>query len=137
TACLTALALAACQRGGGDNSDDPRRPGLAFAKVPAAANVNGRFELFGRLNDDYGNMTDDSETEVTIQAVGGGTLHGTTSRRAVAGQVIFDDLVYDRWEGINLTLSADGFRPVTTREALLIRPLMRFVKTPPTQIAAG
>jgi dienelactone hydrolase len=136
-ACIVVAALAACQRGGGGGPDDPSRPGLAFGKLPAATNVNGRFEVWARLNDLYGNMTGDSSTMVSIRAAGSNRLRGTLSRRAIDGQVVFDDLIYDRWEGINLTLSAPGFADVTTRATLPVRPLMRFVKMPPNQVPIG
>jgi dienelactone hydrolase len=118
---------------GGDSgaADDPSRPGLAFSTLPAAANVNGRFEVWARINDVYGHPRTDSETEVSIRATGTGTLHGTLTRRAIAGQVVFDDLVHDAWETISLTLSAPGFGDVSTRQSLPVRPLMRFVTMPP------
>jgi dienelactone hydrolase len=132
---LLALAVLGCTgRGGGESSDDPHRPGLAFAKVPTAVNVNGRFEVWARINDQLGELTGDSETVVTIHANGGGTLHGTLSRRVVEGRVYFDDLVYDRWESISLTLAASELGEVTTAAALPVRPLMRFVKAPPDQV---
>jgi dienelactone hydrolase len=132
------IGLAACARSGdGDGTDDPSQPGLAFAKVPATTNVNGRFQLWARINDADGIRSPDSETAVTIAASGSGTLRGTLTRKAIDGQVIFDDLVYDRWEAIRLTLTAPGFRDVTTHADLPVRPLMRFVGMPPTQIPSG
>jgi dienelactone hydrolase len=132
------LGLTACARSGdGNGSDDPAQPGLAFAKVPATTNVNGLFQIWARINDADGIRSRDSETMVTIAASGSGRLRGTLTRKAIDGQVIFDDLVYDRWETIRLTVGATGFRDVTTRADLPVRPLMRFVGMPPTQVPAG
>jgi hypothetical protein len=127
-----------CGHGGKkDGADDPERPGLAFANVPAAARLNGLFEVWARVNDALGNRTDDSQTIVTIRVSGGGgALSGTLSKRAVRGMVVFDDLAYDRWEPITLTLSAFGFDEVSTRSAVPVRPLMRLLKMPPAHVPA-
>ena len=65
-----------------------------------------------RINDETSasRSRDDSQTMVTLSAQGHGTLHGTLSKRAIGGVAVFDDLVYDRWEPIPLTISAWGRR---------------------------
>jgi dienelactone hydrolase len=134
---LLAVVAAGCARSSGEDSDDPNKHGLAFATLPAAANVNGRFEVWCRVNDELGNMTLDSRSMVTIRAVGGGALHGTLTRQALRGQVVFDDLSYDRWEPIKLTIAAAGFADTTTATQIPVRPLMRFVKMPPGHVPVG
>src|SRR4051812_35626140 len=134
-AALATVAVA-CHASDPGGSENPSRPGLAFGKLPAAIQLSGRFEVWARLNDEIGNMTEDSSTFVTIRAKGSGTLRGTLTKRAVAGRVVFDDLVYDRWEAITLTLSSDRFGELTT-EPLPVRPLMRFVSMPPAHVPAG
>jgi dienelactone hydrolase len=132
-----ALLAVACTRSSGEDSDDPHKPGLAYATLPAAVNTNGRFEVWCRINDDLGDMTFDSHSMVTIRAVGRGTLRGTLTRQALRGQVVFDDLTYDRWELIKLTVSAAGYADTTTATELPVRPLMRFVKMPPTHMPSN
>lgn len=136
---LVPLALG-CSRGGpaeGPGTDDPNKHGLAFARLPAAIRLSGRFEIGVRVNDALGTMTRDSTSMVTIRSTGQGTLRGTLSKRAIGGQVIFDDLVYDRWEAITFTLSAPGFAETTTRSPIPVRPVMRFVRMPPPMVPVG
>jgi hypothetical protein len=133
-AALAAACHSTAQPGG---AEDPGRPGLAFGKLPAAIQLSGRFEVWARINDELGKMTEDSSTFVTIRAKGSGTLRGTLTKRAVSGRVVFDDLVYDRWEPITLTISASPYGELSTREPLPVRPLMRFVSMPPAHVPAG
>jgi dienelactone hydrolase len=133
-----AAVVVACRSGDpGGSPDDPARPGLAFDKLPAAIQLSGRFEVRARINDQAGNLTDDSTTFVTIGVKGSGSLRGTLNKRAVAGQVVFDDLSYDRWEPITLTLAAQGLGEISTGAPLPVRPLMRFVSMPPAHVPAG
>src|SRR2546429_688071 len=93
---VVAALAAACHSSDPTDPENPARPGLAFGKLPAAIQLSGRFEVWARINDELGMMTEDSSTFVTIKAKGNGTLRGTLTKRAVSGQVAFDDLVYDR-----------------------------------------
>jgi hypothetical protein len=112
---------------------DPDKPGLAFLRAPAAAVLNGRFELRVRINDDRGvQQAQDSSTRVRVRADGGGTLTGTLEQTAEGGFVRFDDLVYDRWETITLTVQADG-QPDAVTPPFAVRPLMRFGQMPPAR----
>jgi dienelactone hydrolase len=133
---LAPLALG-CSHRGDPSTDDPNKHGLAFARLPSFIRLNGPFEIGVRVNDALGTMTRDSTSMVTIRSSGQGTLRGTLSKRAIGGEVIFDDLVYDRWESITLTLSAAGFADSPTRSPIPVRPLMRFVRMPPTQVPVG
>jgi acetyl esterase/lipase len=134
---VAALAVACQSSDPAAGPEDPARPGLAFGKVPAAIQLSGRFEVWARINDDTGKMTEDSSTLVTIRATGSGTLRGTLTKRAVSGRAVFDDLAYDRWEPITLTISSPALGEVSTREPLPVRPLMRFVSMPPAHVPAG
>jgi dienelactone hydrolase len=134
---LAPLALACSRVGPGDGADDPNKHGLAFARLPAAIRMNGRFEIGVRVNDALGMITADSSSMVTIRSSGQGTLRGTLSKRAIRGQVIFDDLLYDRWESITFTLSAPGFADATTHSPIPVRPVMRFVRMLPAQAPVG
>jgi hypothetical protein len=112
---------------------DPEKPGLAFTRVPAAAVLNGRFELRVRLNDARGvQLTEDDSTAVTVTASGAGTLGGTLQRISDGGFVRFDDLVYDRWETIALTVRASG-HPDSVTPPFEVRPIMRFASMPPAR----
>jgi hypothetical protein len=114
---------------------DPEQPGLAFTRVPAAAILNGHFELRVRLNDERGTQRiDDDTTMVSVRAVGKGALGGTRARPADGGFVRFDDLMYDVWETITLVVSAPGYADVTT-PPFLVRPALRFAQTPPARAA--
>jgi hypothetical protein len=130
------LALA-CGSGKGPappgDSIDPERPGLAFTRVPAGAVLNGRFELRVRLNDARGTQRiyDDS-TVVTVSATGGGRLTGTLQRVADGGFVRFDDLQYDRWETVALTVRAAGLPDLTTPR-FMVRPVLRLAEMPPAR----
>jgi dienelactone hydrolase len=117
--------------------DDPNKHGLAFATLPASIRLMGRFEVSVRINDAYGRMIGDSTTFVSIRASGQGTLRGTTEKRAIGGLVFFDDLSYDRWEPITLTLRAAGFADTATRLPVPVRPVMRFVRRLPRQVPVG
>jgi hypothetical protein len=111
---------------------DPEKPGLAFTRVPAAVVLNGRFELRVRINDARGvQQTEDDTTVVTVSASGGGTLGGTLRRTSDGGFVRFDDLVYDRWETITLTVRAEG-QPDSVTPPFVVRPIMRFSQMPPS-----
>jgi dienelactone hydrolase len=133
---LVATLALACHASDPTSIENPSRPGLAFGKLPAGIQLSGRFEVWARINDEIGYMTEDSSTFVTIKASGGGTLRGTLTKRAVAGRVVFDDLVYDRWEPITLTISTPALGQITS-DPLPVRPLMRFVSMPPAHVPAG
>jgi hypothetical protein len=117
-------------------ADDPDQPGLAFARVPSAVRVNGRFEVWVRVNDDRGVRRVGIFPDITISAAGKGTLRGTLTRPAMAGMAVFDDLSYDVWEPIRLTVRANGFADATTRASFPVRPVMRFVQMPPVHVPA-
>jgi dienelactone hydrolase len=141
-AALLCLVLApACDppraeapRGGG-----PVETGLVFVEVPATIRLNGRFRAVVELNDPMGGLrAGENETSVTIAASGGGgTLRGTLTQTAAAGRVVFDDLKYDRWEPISLTVSAPGYAATTTRSPIPVRPVMRFASRPRQRFVVG
>jgi dienelactone hydrolase len=147
---LVVLLLLSCGSGKSppapaDALDDPEVPGLAFAKVPAAVNVNSLFEVWVRLNDQRGlRIASDSSTVVTlaVAAPGGGVLHGTLSRPVEDGLAIFDDLSYDRWESIALVASV-GPLPIAPEGlsrvggTFPVRPLLRFTELPPARVPTG
>jgi hypothetical protein len=135
-ALLASAGLLGCGGGHGEPAPappriDPEKPGLAFTRVPAAAVLNGRFELRVRMNDARGvQQTEDDSTRVTVTASGTGTLGGTLERVCDGGFVRFDDLIYDRWETITLTVQASGHPPAVT-PAFDVRPIMRFAEMGP------
>jgi dienelactone hydrolase len=131
-----ALAALACHKDA--FPDDATKPGLAFESFPAAASLNGRFQVTVRLNDARGALArSDSFTQVTIQAAGNGALHGTLARSAIDGRVVFDDLSYDTWEAIHLTVTAVGYPDATAHAPLPVSPILRFAGTPIDRLLAG
>ena len=135
---LLVLATAlACGRSKGA-PDDPHKPGLAFEALPAGATLEGRFAVTVRLNDARGALAlGDSSSELTIHAEGNGTLQGTLTRAAIDGRVIFDDLSYDAWEEIRLTVTSPGLPAATTQATIPVRPIMRFATAPADRLLAG
>jgi hypothetical protein len=138
-AFLTAV-LGSCGHDGSGSQDDrqpfdPEKPGLAFSRAPASAVLKGRFELRLRINDADGDQrTGDNTTRVTVSAAGSGTLGGTLERTAVGGFVRFDDLTYDKWETITLTVRASGMADAVT-PPFPVRPVLRFAEMPPVRFA--
>jgi dienelactone hydrolase len=118
--------------------DDPEQPGLAFARFPSAAIVNGRFEVWVRINDRRGlRVARDNTTMITLGTTAPGVLRGTLSQRVIEGLAVFNDLSYDRWEPITITASAPGHPGTATAEPVLIRPLMRLQDVPPRRVPTG
>lgn len=148
---LTMTVVAAAAAGCGGDSQLPRQtytdevlegidgratPGLSFARVPSAARLNGRFEVWVRINGSDGyRIASDSRTVVTLASDGPGNLTGTLSRTVVNGLAVFHDLAYDRWQTATLIASADGVPG--SRVALLVRPVLRFVEMLVPRLAAG
>lgn len=118
--------------------DRPDQPGLAFATLPASARLNGLFQVWVRINDETGRRVDgDNATEVSIAAIGSGTLRGTLTRKASEGIVLFDDLSYDVWEPIRLAVTAARLPEARTRATIPVRPVMRFANLPSARVAAS
>jgi len=139
---LAALAASACDPPAkpveAPRRPDPAHTGLVFDEIPAAIRLNGRFRVAVELHDDAGSArARDDETRVTIAASGTGALHGTLTQTAASGRIVFDDLSYDRWEPITLTVSAAGFPPSSTSVPISVRPLMRFVARPHDRFVVG
>jgi len=134
---VAALLASAC----GDPKPDPgKKPpaaaapqaqpvgsGLVFADVPASVRLNGQFRVVVEVRDESGALRDhDDETLVTVRAANGGPLQGTLTQAAAGGRVVFDDLLYGRWEPIQLTASAHGFADASPSAPIPVRPVMRF-----------
>jgi dienelactone hydrolase len=115
----------------------PDHAELAFVEVPSAIRLNGRFRVVVELRDGAAVATTDHESRVTISASGPGTLGGTLVQMAASGRVVFDDLSYDRWAPITLTVAAEGRRSASTSVPIPVRPLLRFVRRPPNRFVVG
>jgi dienelactone hydrolase len=141
--CFAAALAPACDPPKPRQEEKPKaaRPaerGLAFVEVPAAIRLNARFRVAVELRDDGGAArAKDDETQVTISATGTGALRGTLTQTAAAGRVVFDDLSFDKWEPIRLTVAATGFASSSTSVPIPVRPLLRFASRPPNRFLVG